>query len=122
MPCDPNASRLWAGAVALAVATAPACYHYTFDQVATPPAPPASAPGPMVRHQARVPTYINGFVGNGTVDTRVYCDAPVRTELRVTAADVLLSVVTLLIYTPHTLYVTCPAAEDRVTPRPTASQ
>jgi hypothetical protein len=37
----------------------------------------------------------------------MYCDQPVRTELRVTAVDVLLSLVTVLIYTPHTLYVTC---------------
>ena len=34
---------------------------------------------------------------------------PVRTERRNYGVDVLLSVGTLLIYTPHTLYVTCDA-------------
>jgi hypothetical protein len=30
-----------------------------------------------------------------------------RTELRVTATDVAIGIATLLIYVPHTLYVTC---------------
>lgn len=41
------------------------------------------------------------------MDATRYCEQPVRTELEVTLTDVLLSVVTLLIYTPHTLRVTC---------------
>lgn len=83
------------------------CYHYTFQQT-------RSAPGPTLRHEIRTPTYLNGFVGNGTVDTTRFCDQPVRTELRVTAVDVLLSVATLFVYTPHTLYVTCRVQDDRL--------
>lgn len=93
-----------AAAVLLVVASG--CYHYTFEQRAVPPGTP------LVRHQIRVAKYVNGFVGAGRVDTRRYCEEPVRTELKVAAVDVLLSIVTLLIYTPHTLYVTCPAASD----------
>jgi hypothetical protein len=79
------------------------CYHYTHELH------PAANESHVVTHSERVPTYLNGFVGNGEVDARKYCEQPVRTELRVTATDVLLSVGTLLIYTPHTLYVTCDA-------------
>lgn len=87
----------------LALMLAGGCYHFRFQQRATPP------PNvPVVVHEVRVPTYLNGFVDTGTVDTTRFCDAPITTELQVTAVDVLLSVVTLLIYTPHTLYVTCP--------------
>ena len=79
------------------------CYHFSFEQRAAAPATPT------VVYTERVPTWVNGFVGTGTVQTTRYCAQPIRTELRVTAADVLLSMVTLLIYTPHTLSVTCPA-------------
>jgi hypothetical protein len=80
------------------------CYHFSFEQNGARPEAPAK---PEVTYKIRVPTYVNGFVGTGRVDTSRYCEEPVRTELRVTATDVLLSVATLLIYTPHTLYVTC---------------
>ncbi|MDB4964279.1 MAG: Bor protein [Myxococcales bacterium] len=77
------------------------CYHYTFEQR-------RPAPGErLVRHEERKPTYLNGLVGTGSVSATKYCAAPVRTELQVRATDVLLSIATLLIYTPHTLYVTC---------------
>jgi hypothetical protein len=92
-----------------------ACYHFTFEQREVPPGTP------LVRHQVRVAKYVNGFVGAGRVDTRRYCEQPVRTELRVEALDVVLSIVTLLIYTPHTLYVTCeaePEPEKEDTSRP----
>jgi hypothetical protein len=80
------------------------CYHYSFEQR-------APAPGEqLVRYRERRPTYLNGFVGAGEVDTAKYCADPVRTELRVRASDVLISIATLLIYTPHTLYVTCARA------------
>lgn len=79
------------------------CYHYSFEQNATG--------APVVTHKVRVPTYINGFVGTGSIDTRRYCENPVSTELRVRASDVLISIATLLIYTPHTLYVRCPITE-----------
>jgi len=55
----------------------------------------------------RKPTWLNGFVGTGRVVTAKYCEDPVRTELQVRATDVLISIATLLIYIPHTLYVTC---------------
>ena len=87
-------------ALALLVLVA-GCYHYTFEHR-------APAPGEqLVRHEHRVPTYINGLVGTGTVDVTRDCAQPVRTELQVRPTDVLLAVVTLLIYTPHTLYVVC---------------
>jgi hypothetical protein len=80
------------------------CYHFSFELPLGAPAAP-----PTVVYTERVPTYVNGFVGMGRVDVSRYCNSPIRTELRVTAADVFLSVITLLIYTPHTLSVTCPA-------------
>lgn len=78
------------------------CYRYRFEQRASPP--PETR---LVTYEVRVPTYLNGFIGTGTLDTTRYCAQPVRTALRVSALDVLLSVGTLLIYTPHTLSVTC---------------
>jgi hypothetical protein len=85
----------------LAVVLAAGCYHYSFEQR-------QPAPGEvLVRHTVRVPTWVNGLVGTGRVDVTQYCAQPVRTELEVRATDVLLSLVTLLIYTPHTLYITC---------------
>jgi hypothetical protein len=90
-------------ALAAAATLASGCYHFSFEQRAPAPATPT------VVYTERVPTWVNGFVGTGTVQATRYCERPIRTELRVTAADVLLSMVTLLIYTPHTLSVTCPA-------------
>ena len=81
------------------------CYHYAVDQR---PAAPGEA---LVTHEERRAIWLNGFVGTGEVDATKYCAHPVRTELKVTATDVLLSVATLLVYTPHTLYVTCPARD-----------
>ncbi len=92
------------------VAPSAGCYHYVFEHQAEPAsAQVARKPEALVTYSERVPTYLNGFVGAGKVDTGRYCADPVRTELRVTATDVLISGATLLIYTPHTLYVTCPA-------------
>jgi hypothetical protein len=114
-----SAAALAAGLVVLGSGSG--CYHYTFQQ--KPESAPAAQAGRaqarvLVTYKERTPTYLNGFVGNGEVDTTKYCDEPVRTELRVTAVDVLLSVATLLIYTPHTLYVTC---EARAPSSPVAS-
>jgi hypothetical protein len=86
-------------------ALAPGCYHYAFEQA------PVPAQQPVETFVERRATYFNGFFGTGRVDTARYCARPVRTELRVTPTDVALSVVTLLIYTPHTLSVTCPLGE-----------
>jgi hypothetical protein len=94
---------LRAVSIAAAVVLASGCYHYSFEQ--RQPAPGET----LTRHTIRAATWINGFVGTGRVDTAQYCAHPVRTELQVRASDVLLSLVTLLIYTPHTLYVTCGA-------------
>jgi hypothetical protein len=84
------------------------CYRYRFE---LRPEPPDAR---LITHEEHVPTYLNGFIGTGRVDATRYCEQPVRTELEVTLPDVLLSVVTLLIYTPHTLRVTCeqPAADE----------
>lgn len=60
------------------------------------------APAPRRAISDREPRVIR------VVDTTKYCTQPVRTQLKVTATDVLISVATLLIYTPHTPYVTCP--------------
>jgi hypothetical protein len=90
-----------------ALLVGPGCYHYRFEQE---PVAPQSHPRSAVRHTIRSGTWINGLVGTGEVDTRLYCERPLSTELRVSALDVLISVGTLLIYTPHTLTVTCPAA------------
>jgi hypothetical protein len=102
-------SRSWIGRLLLAV-MASGCYHFSFEQRSPPPG------ARLVVFKERPATHVNGFVGTGTVDVRKYCAEPIRTELRVTATDVLLSMATLLIYTPHTLYVTCaepaPGASD----------
>lgn len=108
MGIDPKLALL-AGLLLLATG----CYHFQFQQQ---PDPPPS--GRLVEHEVRVPTYLNGFVGTGEVDTTAYCERPVYTELRVTAVDVLLSVATLLIYTPHTLYVTCEESSARAEATP----
>jgi hypothetical protein len=109
--------KLTAPFLAVAALASGGCYHYQFLQ-----APPSVVAGPIVgpgapiaevTYTRRVPTWVNGFVGTGTIDTRSYCAHPLRTELKVTATDALLSAVTLLIYTPHTLYVTCPALENQ---------
>ncbi|HEU4409912.1 MAG TPA: hypothetical protein VFS43_31955 [Polyangiaceae bacterium] len=88
-------------ALASALLFSSGCYHYSFEHQAAAPS------ARQVVHKERRPTYLNGFVGTGTIDATRYCERPLRTELRVTAVDVALSVATLLIYTPHTLYVTC---------------
>lgn len=102
---------LLVAAAATAALASSGCYHFAFEQERRP------TPGArLVTYEERQPTYLNGFVGTGRVDTAKYCADPVKTELRVTAVDVLLSVATLLIYTPHTLSVTCetpPAAARR---------
>jgi hypothetical protein len=82
------------------------CYHYRFRHA--PAAGTSGEAGQTVTYEIRAATYLNGFVGTGEVDVGKYCPAPLHTELRVRASDVLLSLATLLIYTPHTLYVTCP--------------
>ena len=89
--------------IAIGLATLAGCYHYTFEHRAPKPGER------IVRHEHRVPTYINGLVGTGSIDVTRDCAQPIRTELEVRPTDVLLSIVTLLIYTPHTLYVVCPA-------------
>jgi hypothetical protein len=97
------------------------CYHYTFEQSAPRSAGEAAQQRPVVRYKVRRPTWFNGFIGTGTVNTAEFCAQPVRTELRVTGVDVLLSIGTLLIYTPHTLYVTCPLrTSDALAARPSA--
>jgi hypothetical protein len=61
----------------------------------------------QVTHVQRRPTWLHGFVGTGTANTLEFCAHPVRTELQVLASDVTISILRLLISTPHTLYVTC---------------
>ena len=102
--------------VSLAMLALSGCYHFSFEQraptsttylTASDGSIVARPPPRLVTYERTVPTYFNGFVGTGRIDTSQYCEQPVRTELRVNARDVLASVFTLLAYTPHTLYVTC---------------
>ena len=102
--------------VSLAMLALCGCYHFSFEQRAPTSTTfltssdgsiTARPPPRVVTYERTVPTYFNGFVGTGRVDTSQFCDQPVRTELRVDARDVLTSMFTLLIYTPHTLSVTC---------------
>ena len=81
------------------------CYHYGFRQDAETTA--------TVTYVEHPPTFLNGFIGTGWVDAHAHCDRPIRTELHVGATDVLVSVATLLIYTPHTLEVVCPAPREQ---------
>ncbi len=89
------------------------CYHYTFQSASTV----GGAAQPAITYEVHRSTYLNGFVGNGQIDTRAYCASPIKTELRVTARDVAVAAATLLIVTPHTLYVTCPATTQAAAPR-----
>jgi hypothetical protein len=82
------------------LALAGGCYHYTFAER------PRTG-RPTITYSERQPTWAAGFVGHGRMDTAKYCAHPVKTEVRATALDVTLATVTLLVYTPHTLYVTC---------------
>lgn len=100
----------------LMLALCASCYRYSFEQRA-----PAAGEAVVV-HKVRAPTYLNGLVGVGRVDTKSYCAEPLRTQLKVTATDVVLSIATLLIYTPHTLYVTCPAGAQTATAEPRRSR
>jgi hypothetical protein len=91
-------SRIFAAAI---LAMCSGCYHYTFQERA------GTTTVTSVTYKQHVPTYLNGFVGNGRVHTYEYCKQPLRTELRVNPTDVAIALGTLFVYTPHTLYVTC---------------
>jgi hypothetical protein len=91
---------------ALAFLSSSGCYRYAFELA--PPPPTGQATVTYVDHP---PTFLNGFIGKGRVDAERYCAHPIRTALKVGVMDVLVSVATLLIYTPHTLEVTCPVSE-----------
>lgn len=104
--------RLRVALIALVGAALAGCYHFEFVQ--NPPTTTLTSsdgrpvrPKRLVTYTESVPTYLNGFVGTGKVDTSKYCARPIRTDLRVTSTDVFVSFWTLLIYTPHTLSVTC---------------
>jgi Bor protein len=103
-------------AAVLVLALCASCYRYSFEQRAP------AAGEEVVVHKVRAPTYLNGFVGVGRIDATKYCAEPLRTQLKVTATDVMLSIATLLIYTPHTLYVTCPAAAQTAATGPRRSR
>src|SRR5260221_14746127 len=94
--------RVCEGAIALSwVVATGGCYHFSFEQrppVASNQSGPAQPnPSGEVTYHERAATYVNGFVGTGRVESYRYCPHPIRTELRVTALDVLLGFVTLLI-------------------------
>lgn len=109
-----QSSRLTTIAAAVAIMiSGSGCYHYTFQhrpESASIQGGNQKEEKALVTYRERRPTYLNGFVGNGEIDTTKYCSEPVRTELKVTGVDVLISLGTLLIYTPHTLSVTCEAS------------
>jgi hypothetical protein len=112
MGASSGAVRVLRAAGGLTLLGATGCYHFTFEQepaktTITSAGEVTAPPRPTVTYEASVPTYLNGFVGEGRVATYAYCDRPVKTELRVTPYDVFLSMATFLVYTPHTLYVTC---------------
>jgi hypothetical protein len=82
------------------------CYRYAFELGREPTG------GPTVTYVSHPATFLNGFVGTGSVDALAYCPDPIRTELKVSFTDVLVSVASLLVYTPHTLKVVCPGPRD----------
>lgn len=110
-----------ATALLLALPALSGCYRYAFAQE-----PDTSRP--TVTYTKHPATFVNGFIGTGVVDAHVYCPHPIRTELHVSAGDVLIALATLLVYTPHTLDVVCPASEaplqdttaERSSPQPPA--
>jgi hypothetical protein len=93
---------------AAALVALTACYRYSHELR-------APAPGEqLVTFSEHEGTWFNGFVGTGRFDAAKYCRSPVRTGLEVSAIDVIVSIATLLIYTPHTMSVTCARAEALV--------
>jgi hypothetical protein len=111
MPSNRVGSALAALAAAFILVDASGCYHYTIDLRS---APEATLNAPVehqatVTHEERAATFFNGFIGNGRINARKYCADPLRVGLRVTALDVVISMATLLVYTPHSLYVVCEA-------------
>jgi len=92
----------------LALTWSPGCYRFAFEQRVD------RVSEPVATYVERRATFLNGLVGTGRFDTTRYCPAPVRTELRASLADVVLSAVTLLVYTPRTLSVTCPLPTPNV--------
>lgn len=110
-----------ASALLLALSALAGCYRFAFQQE-----PDTSRS--TVTYTKHPATFVNGFIGTGVVDAHEYCPHPIRTELHVSAGDVLISLATLLVYTPHTLDVVCPASEapsqattaERVPPQPLA--
>jgi hypothetical protein len=93
-------------AFVLALPALGGCYHFAFQQE------PATN-RPTVTYTEHPATFVNGFIGTGVVYAGSYCPHPVRTELHVSAGDVLIAMATLLVYTPHTLEVVCPAPETQ---------
>jgi hypothetical protein len=91
-----------------ALSWSPGCYRFAFEQRAD------LMSEPVAIYVERRATYLNGLIGTGRVDTTRYCPAPVRTELRASLADVALSVLTLFVYTPRTLSVSCPLPTPNV--------
>jgi hypothetical protein len=92
----------------LVLALTPGCYRFAFEHGAS------HVSEPVATYVERRATYLNGLVGTGRIDTTRYCPSPVRTELRASLEDVVLSVLTLLVYTPRTLSVTCPLPTPNV--------
>jgi hypothetical protein len=103
----------FAGIAGIGTSLLGGCYHVAFEQrppqlAAATPCPGAVGPVGETRYKMRRSTFLAGLIGTARVDTARFCNSPTRTETKATAGDTALSIVTLGIYTPRHLYVTCP--------------
>lgn len=84
------------------------CFHYSFvERPRVAVAGPITGQPQTITFSRRINSYLAGFVGRGDIDTSNFCAHPIKTDLHISGKDAALSAVTLLIYTPQTLSVTC---------------
>ncbi|MGH7586040.1 MAG: Bor family protein [Gemmatimonadales bacterium] len=89
-----------------------ACYHATIDTGKTP--------SPTTVEKQWASSWIFGLVPPSTVETAAQCPSGVaRVETQLSFVNQLVSLLTLGIYTPMDIRVTCAAASGAMVPAPT---
>jgi hypothetical protein len=87
----------------LLVLAAPACYHATVET--------GLAPSPQTVEKAFAPAWIDGLVPPSTVSTAAQCHTGVaKVETQLSFVNMLVGAITLGIFTPMDIKVTCAAA------------
>jgi hypothetical protein len=101
-------SRAWLRCSGLALLLLAGCYKATFYQN------PSAVAG--ARHERWSDFFIYGLVGSEHFDVRDFCGQDAVAEIRTGAnfATGLVSLVTIGIYTPHKVYITCAAKPGQI--------